>query len=95
LPSTVYFNLIFDRAWNCRASLQIQAQIKKIIQLIEKAEIVLEMLDREMLEAGPDAGKAMEIFKRKEAIENRKAALEREWESLENENQKLMTRSAK
>ena len=56
---------------------------------------MLEMLDREMLEAGPDAREAMEIFKRKEAIENRKAALEREWESLENENQKLMTRSAK
>ncbi|KAG0612189.1 hypothetical protein M758_6G009100 [Ceratodon purpureus] len=73
----------------------IQSQIKKNMQLIEKAEIVLEMLDREMLEAGPDAGKAMDIFKRKEAIEKRKAALEREWENLENENQKLLAKSAK
>jgi len=65
------------------------------MQMIEKAEIVLEMLDREMLEAGPDAGKAMDVFKRKEAIEKRKADLEREWESLENENQKLLAKSTK
>ena len=65
------------------------------MQLIEKAEIVLEMLDNEMLEAGADAPKAMDIFKRKEAIENRKAALEQEWESLEIENQKLLATSAK
>jgi len=65
------------------------------MQMIEKAEIVLEMLDREMLEAGADAGKAMDVFKRKEAIEKRKADLEREWETLENENQKLLAKSTK
>lgn len=75
--------------------MQIQTQIKKSMQMIEKAEIVLGMLDREMLEAGADAAKAMDVFKRKEAIEKRKAALEQEWESLENEMQKLMARAAK
>lgn len=65
------------------------------MQLIEKAEIVLEMLDREMLEAGADAAKAMDIFKRKEAIEKRKAALEQEWESLDTEHQKLMAKASK
>lgn len=74
---------------------EIQSQIKKNMQLIEKAEIVLEMLDREMLEAGADAAKAMDIFKRKEAIEKRKAALEQEWESLDTEHQKLMAKASK
>lgn len=70
--------------------LQIQAQIKKNLQMIEKAETVLEMLDKELMEAESDAGKAVEIFKRKQAIEKRKLDLEREWEQLEEESQKLV-----
>lgn len=70
--------------------LQIQAQIKKNLQMIEKAETVLEMLDKELMEAESDAGKAVEIFKRKQAIEKRKVDLEREWEQLEDESQKLV-----
>ena len=70
--------------------LQIQAQIKKNLQMIEKAETVLEMLDKELMEAESDAGKAVEIFKRKQAIEKRKVDLEREWEQLEEESQKLV-----
>lgn len=70
--------------------LQIQAQIKKNLQMIEKAETVLEMLDKELMEAESDAGKAVEIFKRKQAIEKRKGDLEREWEQLEEESQKLV-----
>lgn len=70
--------------------LQIQAQIKKNLQMIEKAETVLEMLDKELMEAESDAGKAVEIFKRKQAIEKRKVDLEREWERLEEESQNLL-----
>lgn len=70
--------------------MQIQAQIKKNLQMIEKAETVLEMLDKELMEAESDAGKAVEIFKRKQAIEKRKVDLEREWERLEEESQKLV-----
>lgn len=70
--------------------MQIQAQIKKNLQMIEKAETVLEMLDKELMEAESDAGKAVEIFKRKQAIEKRKVDLEREWEQLEEESQKLV-----
>lgn len=58
--------------------------------MIEKAETVLEMLDKELMEAESDAGKAVEIFKRKQAIEKRKVDLEREWEQLEEESQKLV-----
>lgn len=70
--------------------MQIQAQIKKNLQMIEKAETVLEMLDKELMEAESDAGKAVEIFKRKQAIEKRKVDLEREWERLEEESQNLL-----
>lgn len=58
--------------------------------MIEKAETVLEMLDKELMEAESDAGKAVEIFKRKQAIEKRKVDLEREWERLEEESQNLL-----
>lgn len=44
--------------------------------MIEKVEIVLEMLDREMFEVGLDVGKVMDVFKRKEVIEKRKVVLE-------------------
>lgn len=74
---------------------QIQTLINKNMQLIEKAETVLAMLDIEMMESGSDAGKALEILKRKQAIEKRKSDLEREWGSLEEESMKLLEKAAK
>ena len=58
-------------------------RIKKIEDLIEKAEMKIAEYDAEMLEIGSDVGKLMDITEKKTKQEDDVATLMEEWETLE------------
>lgn len=68
---------------------QLRTQIKNVLALIEKAETACAALDQEMMAAGSDAHKAMEIHAKKKRIQDKMKLAEQEWEAMESEAEEL------
>ncbi|CAM6113173.1 unnamed protein product [Calypogeia fissa] len=76
-----------------KRSQQLQGQIQKKLAEIKELETTCMLLDEEMVAAGSNAQKAMEIHGRKEQMNQRLQQVESEWESLETELQELNQRA--
>ena len=66
-----------------------QNRVKKVVEYIEKGELACSKFDEEMMAAGSDAAKAMEIARKKAEVEDKVKQFEMEWEELEQEAEQL------
>ncbi|KAL2653884.1 hypothetical protein R1flu_022012 [Riccia fluitans] len=71
---------------------QLQSLIEKKLKQLEDLEGQTAAFDQEMMAAGSDVKKAMEILTKKKAVEDQAKEVESQWEALEQELQEIAVR---